>query len=335
MPRLLQDDHTTILDTFHRYARLLAIDTAQDTGTIRLLDGDGNETGDPISGVPLYFHCEPSSQIRVNGALEGAAKAFREEDQVVVRIEEGIPLVLGVRGLLRPCYAPHGVFFQGASVTLREMEGKAHLGTLNFKDPIAWGSAQDVWFLGSMYWVVDGGAVKYNAAAGWYQPRDAGGEVACDGLPGDVTYMGVRVAGNYAYMTLTREGDDNYLWVYRSLNGVDWTAVTVYDVGVRPTGLDGYSKRAVGTGWIRWGTDRFCLTHHAKTDEGAGYPQDFLRMYRIGLKTKYTSLGELNTTVEAWTMYADVNSDIQFYFTQEAAFTVEGGFVDLQLNQIY
>ena len=41
------------------------------------------------SAVPIFFHCSPESEERANGALLGAAKAFREDDEVVVLVLRG------------------------------------------------------------------------------------------------------------------------------------------------------------------------------------------------------------------------------------------------------
>ena len=44
---------------------------------------------DSYSAVPIFFHCSPESEERANGALLGAAKAFREDDEVVVLVLRG------------------------------------------------------------------------------------------------------------------------------------------------------------------------------------------------------------------------------------------------------
>lgn len=39
------------------------------------------------SGIPIFYHCEPDSVQRDNGALDGAAGAFAEGDEVIVQCE--------------------------------------------------------------------------------------------------------------------------------------------------------------------------------------------------------------------------------------------------------
>ena len=50
-------------------ATITAVDSTNDTADI---EGDGISG----SGVPLFYHCEPTSEHRSNGAIYGAAAAF-------------------------------------------------------------------------------------------------------------------------------------------------------------------------------------------------------------------------------------------------------------------
>ena len=68
--------------------------TAYLTATITSVDS-GNDTasftgiGDCPSGtdIPIFYHCEPDSVKRDNGALEDAAGAFEEDDEVIIQCE--------------------------------------------------------------------------------------------------------------------------------------------------------------------------------------------------------------------------------------------------------
>ena len=59
---------------------ITAIDSATDTCTVAV-------GGDTLAAL-LYYHCEPSSELRDNGAISGAAKGFSEGDEVIVLINK-------------------------------------------------------------------------------------------------------------------------------------------------------------------------------------------------------------------------------------------------------
>ena len=59
---------------------IVTIDSATDTCTVAV-------GGDTLSAL-LYYHCEPSSELRENGAISGAAKGFSEGDEVIVLINK-------------------------------------------------------------------------------------------------------------------------------------------------------------------------------------------------------------------------------------------------------
>ena len=86
------------------------------TGEIVSLDYE-NDTceiiieGDTKTGVPIFYHCNPSAQERSNGAVQGGAFGFAKEDKVVVMRqqkptdgENAVKIfVIGHKAGARPC----------------------------------------------------------------------------------------------------------------------------------------------------------------------------------------------------------------------------------------
>jgi hypothetical protein len=333
MARLDQSDHSTILETYYRYGKLLSINDVADLAAVVILDANDQPTAEQHLDVPLFYQCEPGLTQRENGAIEGAAKGFRDNDIVVVKFEAGSPIVLGIRGGLRACYEPRGVFISGGTIRLFKKEGDPYLGTLNFKDPEVWGSAQHVWFLAQNYWVLAGGSVKFKANTGWYAARDPDGEVACTGIPPTTTEFNVRSYGSEFYMTVTVEAQDNTLYVYRSANGINWSYYGMAAIAVGPTQIEGSPVHVSGAGWVRVEEDRFFVSRHARSYE-VNYPSNFFRLFRIGIRQRFAADGTLNNTEEAFTMIAG-DSEMGLHFDPEHNFTVEGGHTGQQILQIY
>ncbi len=71
----------------YRWARVLQVHSDWDTVDIELLDAQEQPTGEQWQDVPLFYHCKPDSALRSNGALEGAAAAFAEGDEVIVELD--------------------------------------------------------------------------------------------------------------------------------------------------------------------------------------------------------------------------------------------------------
>ena len=57
---------------------ITAVDSDEDTADVTV---PGGQDG---TAVPLFYHCEPDSEERSNGAIEGAAAAFSVDDEVIV-----------------------------------------------------------------------------------------------------------------------------------------------------------------------------------------------------------------------------------------------------------
>ena len=69
-----------IADHVYIKATITAVESSDDTATI---EGDGISG----SGVPIFYHCEPDSEHRSNGAIYAAAAAFSIDDEVYVMCE--------------------------------------------------------------------------------------------------------------------------------------------------------------------------------------------------------------------------------------------------------
>lgn len=66
--------------------------------------------------IPIFYHCEPDSALRSNGALEDAAGAFSEDDEVIIQCEitganQYVPLrVMGFTDKPKPCCSLYEMF---------------------------------------------------------------------------------------------------------------------------------------------------------------------------------------------------------------------------------
>lgn len=80
MPKFNHQNFGDIQKYVYLLARVLSVNGADDTADLSFTDM-------PLvaSDIPIFFHCAMDSAQRENGALVGAAGAFREEDSVIVR----------------------------------------------------------------------------------------------------------------------------------------------------------------------------------------------------------------------------------------------------------
>ncbi len=104
MPRMDSPDATypTMHHSF-KWARITKLYPSEDTADIEIVDKNDQSTGETYNQVPLFFHCKPDSELRPNGALDGASSAFEVNDIVIVRFEDGDPLIVGLRDGKREC----------------------------------------------------------------------------------------------------------------------------------------------------------------------------------------------------------------------------------------
>ena len=95
MPKYQHDDFGDVQDHIFAKGIITAVDSEYDTADVTV---EGYESG---SDVPLFYHCEPDSEERSNGAIEGAAAGFSagteddptDGDEVIVMLEVNGPPV--------------------------------------------------------------------------------------------------------------------------------------------------------------------------------------------------------------------------------------------------
>lgn len=80
MPVFNHPNHGDIARYVYEYGTVAAVYAENDTADISI-------GGTVFSGIPLFYHCNPASVARSNGALYNAASAFGEGDEVLVRCE--------------------------------------------------------------------------------------------------------------------------------------------------------------------------------------------------------------------------------------------------------
>nr|MDD5523525.1 hypothetical protein [Kiritimatiellia bacterium] len=99
MPKFNHEDLEAVLNVIYRKGIITAVDGENDTADV---DVPGGQSG---SGVPIYYHCEPDSELRSNGAIEGGSAAFGVDDEVIVMCDtEGVPLrIIGFVDGIRVC----------------------------------------------------------------------------------------------------------------------------------------------------------------------------------------------------------------------------------------
>ena len=120
MPKFNHDDLESVLDCIYRKGVIVSVDAENDLAGVKIL-------GHTWSNVPLYYHCEPDSELRDNGAIYGAASAFsagteedtEDGDEVFVQcrcgdgetLNEPIRVVGFVDGL-RLCGCKYAAFYK-------------------------------------------------------------------------------------------------------------------------------------------------------------------------------------------------------------------------------
>lgn len=74
-------DHSNFGDVMgHIYAKgvITSVNSTDDTANVTV---EGYQNG---TAIPIFYHCEPDSEERSNGAIEGAAAGFAVDDEVIV-----------------------------------------------------------------------------------------------------------------------------------------------------------------------------------------------------------------------------------------------------------
>lgn len=289
-----------------------------------------------FSNVLIHYHCWGDVDPSTSEADEDGSKAFRVDDWVIVlsKIEGNYPTryftPVAVTGFLdekKPCMGERGVFIppSGGSIYLAELEGDPAAGTLSFKNPELWGSANHVWFVGARYWVLSSGAIKYNPESGWYKSRDIAKEISCTGLPSNITEFSVWYDSGTYYMELSiDEGSGNEsVKEHTSPDGQVWSYQQTIFSGFANWGTElrntaTTSGRCIGTGYWRNFQDAPAKDRYFIDFNGVQF-----RLYRIGLRTRFTSMGQYNTIIECMTFLA-YDSGVQYSFAFENNFTLIG-----------
>lgn len=110
---------------------ITAIDSATDTCTVSV--------GGATLSALLYYHCEPSSELRDNGAISGAAKGFSEGDEVIVLInkEKTSIKVIGHTDGIRRCeeakIGNYYIFYQQGGLKIAQCAYEGAIEVINTK----------------------------------------------------------------------------------------------------------------------------------------------------------------------------------------------------------
>jgi len=151
--------------------------TAYLTGTITTVDSE-NDTASftgigkcpAASGIPIFYHCEPDSEQRSNGALEGAAGAFAEDDEVIVQCEiksDGVYEPLYVMGFVdkpKVCEFYIDITVNGftpsyyKTIKLIDNDGIVHIKQSSSEEPAKAGPFRNVVFPARVYLYHEGNA---------------------------------------------------------------------------------------------------------------------------------------------------------------------------------
>ena len=102
MPKYQHDNFGDVMDTLFAKGVITSVDSDNDTACFT---GEGCQSG---TDIPLFYHCEPNSEERDNGAIEGAAAGFNVEDEVIVMCTaDGVPVrIVGFVDGIKDCTVP-------------------------------------------------------------------------------------------------------------------------------------------------------------------------------------------------------------------------------------
>ena len=81
MPLYQHENFGDVQKHVFRKGIITAVDSENDTADVAVPGGSNG------TGMPLFYHCEPDSEERSNGAIEPAATAFTVDDEVIVMCE--------------------------------------------------------------------------------------------------------------------------------------------------------------------------------------------------------------------------------------------------------
>jgi hypothetical protein len=78
MPRYEHENFGSVQDHTFMKGIITSVDSENDTADVTVSGGSNG------SGVPIFYHCDPDSEERSNGAIEGASSGFASDDEVIV-----------------------------------------------------------------------------------------------------------------------------------------------------------------------------------------------------------------------------------------------------------
>jgi hypothetical protein len=98
---------------------ITAVQSDEDTADVTVPGGSDG------SGVPIFYHCDPDSEERGNGAIEGGAGGFSVDDEVIVMCTvDGEPVrIVGFVDGIKSCGVPFLVF----ATTFHDPAGVEHI----------------------------------------------------------------------------------------------------------------------------------------------------------------------------------------------------------------
>lgn len=100
MPKYDHENWGDIADHIFAKGVITAVDGDNDTADVTV---EGYEDG---TAIPLFYHCDPDSEERPNGAIEGAAAGFSIDDEVIVMCTaNGVPVrIIGFVDGIKACF---------------------------------------------------------------------------------------------------------------------------------------------------------------------------------------------------------------------------------------
>jgi len=99
MPKYDHDNFGDVMNHIFAKGVITSVDSENDLADVTV---EGYQDG---SDIPLFYHCEAESEERSNGAVEGAAAAFSEDDEVIVMCTaDGAPVrIVGLVDGIKEC----------------------------------------------------------------------------------------------------------------------------------------------------------------------------------------------------------------------------------------
>jgi hypothetical protein len=101
MPRYEHENWGSVQNHTFMKGTITSVNSSDDTADVTV---EGAQNG---TDTPIFYHCDPDSEERNNGAIEGAAGGFSVDDEVIVMVTvDGEPVrILGLVDGIRECTA--------------------------------------------------------------------------------------------------------------------------------------------------------------------------------------------------------------------------------------